>query len=77
LKQKIGSTVYKAQHEKSGMKEAQGMKQSGFLGVLMLDTAFPRPVGDIGNRNSFPDIPLRFARVANLKRALRVCFHPS
>ncbi len=39
----------------------------GFIGVLMLDTAFPRPVGDIGNRNSFPDIPMRFARVPEAK----------
>ncbi len=38
---------------------------AGFVGVLMLDTAFARPVGDIGNRNSFPGVPLRFARVAN------------
>lgn len=38
---------------------------SGFVGVLMLDTAFARPVGDIGNRNSFPGVPMRFARVRN------------
>jgi hypothetical protein len=25
-----------------------------FLGILMLDTAFPRPVGDVGNVDSFP-----------------------
>ena len=39
----------------------------GFIGVLMLDTAFPRPVGDIGNRNSFRGIPMRFARVPQAK----------
>lgn len=38
---------------------------AGFVGVLMLDTAFARPVGDIGNRNSFPGVPMRFARVSN------------
>jgi len=35
----------------------------GFLGVLMLDTRFPRPVGDIGNPATF-DFPLRHAVVA-------------
>lgn len=38
---------------------------AAFVGVLMLDTTFARPVGDIGNRNSFPGVPMRFARVAN------------
>ncbi|MBC8058627.1 MAG: aspartate/glutamate racemase family protein [Rhizobiales bacterium] len=33
------------------------------LGVLMLDTRFPRLVGDIGNPKSF-DFPLRYHRVA-------------
>ncbi|HEY5634545.1 MAG TPA: aspartate/glutamate racemase family protein [Burkholderiaceae bacterium] len=36
---------------------------AGAIGVLMLRTAFPRPVGDIGNRNGF-DAPLLFERVA-------------
>jgi hypothetical protein len=39
--------------------------EAGFVGVLMLDTHFARPVGDIGNRNSFPGMPMRFARVKN------------
>lgn len=34
------------------------------LGVMMLDTRFPRPVGDIGNAASF-DHPVRFARVTS------------
>lgn len=39
---------------------------SGFLGVLMLDTSFPRPPGDIGNPVTFSraGIPVRFAVVA-------------
>jgi hypothetical protein len=39
--------------------------EAGFVGVLMLDTDFARPLGDIGNRNSFPGVPMRFARVKN------------
>jgi hypothetical protein len=39
------------------------VRKSGFIGVLMLDSEFSRPVGDIGNRNSFPTIPLRFEKV--------------
>jgi Asp/Glu/hydantoin racemase len=39
------------------------VRKSGFIGVLMLDTDFPRPVGDIGNRNSFPTVPMRFEKV--------------
>ena len=35
----------------------------GFLGVLMLDTRFPRIVGDIGNPASL-DFPVRYAVVA-------------
>ena len=33
------------------------------LGVLMLDTRFPRPLGDVGNPASF-DFPVRYAVVA-------------
>jgi len=36
---------------------------AGFLGVLMLDTRFPRVVGDIGNPASF-EIPVRHCVVA-------------
>ncbi len=32
--------------------------RGGFLGVLMLDTRFPRPLGDIGNPRSF-GVPVR------------------
>ena len=31
---------------------------TGFMGILMLDTAFPRPAGDIGNPHTF-DFPVR------------------
>ena len=43
------------------------MKASGpgFLGILMLDTRFPRPVGDIGNPQTWQraGIPVRFVTV--------------
>ncbi|NDZ18250.1 hypothetical protein C7T35_12270 [Variovorax sp. WS11] len=37
----------------------------GFLGVLMLDTRFPRPPGDIGNPETFrrAGIPVRFVTI--------------
>lgn len=44
----------------------------GFLGLLMLDTRFPRPPGDIGHPASFT-IPVRWARVlgASPQRVVR------
>lgn len=41
------------------------MPPTGFLGVLMLDTRFPRPPGDVGNRETYSraGIPVRFATV--------------
>ena len=40
-------------------------KRAGFLGILMLDTRFPRPVGDVGNPQTYAraGIPVRFAIV--------------
>ncbi|MGH8787638.1 MAG: aspartate/glutamate racemase family protein [Cupriavidus necator] len=40
-------------------------EQRGFLGILMLDTKFPRPLGDIGNSETFHrlGIPVRFLTV--------------
>ncbi|HUG23750.1 aspartate/glutamate racemase family protein [Piscinibacter sp.] len=37
----------------------------GFLGILMLDTRFPRPVGDVGNPETYrrAGIPVRFVTV--------------
>lgn len=37
-------------------------RHAGFLGVLMLDTRFPRPLGDIGHPGSF-GLPVRHATV--------------
>ena len=38
---------------------------TGFMGVLMLDTRFARPLGDIGNPLTFAElgIPVRYATV--------------
>jgi hypothetical protein len=38
----------------------------GFLGILMLDTRFPRPVGDVGNPQTYAraGIPVRLVTVA-------------
>jgi hypothetical protein len=38
---------------------------SGFLGILMLDTRFPRPPGDVGNPDTYrrAGIPVRFVTV--------------
>jgi len=38
-------------------------KDAGFIGVLMLDTAFPRIRGDAGNPESYP-MPVQVRRVA-------------
>jgi Asp/Glu/hydantoin racemase len=41
-----------------------GFNQYGFtIGILMLDTRFPRIVGDMGNAGTFP-FPVRYHRVA-------------
>lgn len=41
------------------------MSNAGFLGVLMLDTRFPRPPGDVGNAHTYAraGIPVRFVTV--------------
>ena len=46
--------------------------EEGFLGVLMLDTAFPRIPGDVGNAASYP-FPVRFHVVpgADVPRIVR------
>lgn len=45
---------------------------SGFLGIMMLETRFPRPVGDIGNAATF-GFPVRYLVVegASPKRVVR------
>ena len=42
------------------------------IGVLMLDTTFPRPVGDVGNRNTWP-FPVVYETVAgaSVERVIR------
>jgi hypothetical protein len=43
----------------------------GFLGILILETRFPRPPGDVGNPETFAraGIPVRFATVAGASPA--------
>lgn len=36
------------------------------IGILMLDTIFPRLPGDIGNARSYPDIPVRYKIVKSV-----------
>jgi len=56
-----------AQGKKSPLsrQQAEGAVREGFLGILMLDTRFPRPPGDIGNRATFETlgIPVRYLTV--------------
>lgn len=47
----------------------------GPLGILMLDTRFPRIVGDIGNPGSF-DFPVIFRRMAGIGPGDAVSAHP-
>jgi len=47
----------------------------GPLGILMLDTRFPRIVGDIGNAASF-DFPVIFRRMEGIGSADAVSAHP-
>ena len=47
----------------------------GPLGILMLDTRFPRIVGDIGNAASF-DFPVIFRRMDGIGSADAVTAHP-
>ena len=49
--------------------------ESGPLGILMLDTRFPRIVGDIGNAQSF-DFPVIFRRMEGIGSADAVTTHP-
>ena len=51
---------------------APGGRGPGFVGLLRLDTTFPRPVGDVGNPNTF-DFPVRtvVVRGATAARVVR------
>lgn len=48
---------------------------AGSLGILMLDTRFPRIVGDIGNPASF-DFPVTFRTMSGIGPADAVAAHP-
>lgn len=48
---------------------------SGPLGILMLDTRFPRIVGDVGNAASY-DFPVIFRRMEGIGSADAVAAHP-
>ncbi len=48
---------------------------SGPLGILMLDTRFPRIVGDIGNAASF-DYPVIFRKMEGIGSSAAVTTHP-
>ena len=37
------------------------------IGILMLDTRFPRIPGDIGNAKTYPGIPIRYRVVRNAR----------
>lgn len=45
--------------------QPDGQPTAGFLGILMLDTRFPRPLGDVGNPDTWrrAGIPVRFVAV--------------
>jgi hypothetical protein len=49
--------------------------RGGFIGLLRLDTAFPRPVGDVGNPNTF-GFPVR-AKVVRGATATRAVHGPA
>jgi len=51
------------------------MSEARALGILMLDTRFPRIVGDIGNAASF-DYPVIFRRMEGIGSADAVTAHP-
>jgi hypothetical protein len=44
------------------LPDKTGLSKDPFMGILMLDTAFPRIIGDIGNRQTF-DFPVRYHTV--------------
>ncbi len=52
----------RARHAPGRLRNRRSQVMKAFLGVLMLDTRFPRPTGDAGNPASF-SMPVRFVRV--------------
>jgi len=59
----------------AGTSEVSGAPPKGPLGILMLDTRFPRIAGDIGNAASF-DFPVIFRRMEGIGPADAVAAHP-
>ena len=59
----------------AGTAEVTKGPPKGPLGILMLDTRFPRIVGDIGNAASF-DFPVIFRRMEGIRSADAVTAHP-
>ena len=54
---------------------SESLRAAAPLGILMLDTRFPRIVGDIGNAASF-DFPVIFRRMDGIGSADAVTAHP-
>ncbi len=54
---------------------SERVPSTGALGILMLDTRFPRIVGDIGNAASF-DYPVIYRRMAGIGSSDAVTAHP-
>ena len=54
---------------------SERVPSTGALGILMLDTRFPRIVGDIGNAASF-DYPVIYRRMAGVGSGDAVTAHP-
>ncbi len=44
----------RAQCQRASSDNTAMLKTQGFLGIVMLDTQFPRPLGDIGHVGTFP-----------------------
>ena len=55
-----------------GMDSAMGQEDHARLGILMLDTLFPRILGDVGNPDSWP-FPVRYAVVPGATPSAIVC----
>jgi hypothetical protein len=64
-----------AAEEMAGTPEVSGAPSQRPLGILMLDTRFPRIVGDIGNAASF-DFPVIFRRMEGIGPADAVAAQP-
>jgi Asp/Glu/hydantoin racemase len=71
----MDAVVGGATEEENAMKVQGGLTNYGqAIGILMLDTVFPRIPGDIGNATTFP-FPVRYRVVkgASLSRVVKQC----